>query len=750
MKHSNKILGAMLLATAALATSCVDDDKLGYAFEKPASIAGMEYLADYDALKTYVNRSEHPNFKLGVALAASDYNADGLVTRLANSNYDEMTAGNAMKYASCVKDDGKMDFGTVEAFVNNAKENGITIYGHTLAWHSQQNNNYLNGIIAAKEIEVDPDAKVDKIDYEKDWSTAPGYSFWAPDEVKANIKVNTVEGALQIDNAKAIDNWMVQYHVADGLPTVAGNTYKLKMTIKATGQGTMNWGVGGWGGRAEGSFGFDTEWKEFEKEFVATADGGFVLCQTGQFVGSIYIKNVQITHSESPVMEVFKDFITNGEMESGKSMANFTVAEAGKGQFTPTAVAGGPEGKNCIVIHGNANAANEWDTQFFITTPNKAWTAGEEYKISFYYKASENINSATQCHDGPGGYIHWQCLPSDPQFTTSWQKYEMKGTIPSAIPADREMHTIAFNLNIGKVDHPVNYYFADVHWGIMEKTNKIELTDEEKKDTLTWAMDQWITGMMKATNGYVTSWDVVNEPLAGDDLDGDGKYDLQSATRGTVSEKDAANNFYWQDYLGDVDYVRTAVKLARQRFAENGGEGELKLFINDYNLESDWDDNMKAKSLVKWIEEWEKDGTKIDGIGTQMHISYYANEATRNSKFQHIVKMFEILAASGKLVKISELDLGYVDADGNLLKTQDLTDEQHREMSEYYKNVIAAYFKYVPAAQQYGITNWCITDAPANSGWRAGEPVGLWDSNYNRKHCYAGFADGLAGKGTVE
>lgn len=750
MKHSNKILGAMLLATAALATSCVDDDKLGYAFEKPASIAGMEYLADYDALKTYVNRSEHPNFKLGVALAASDYNADGLVTRLANSNYDEMTAGNAMKYASCVKDDGKMDFGTVEAFVNNAKENGITIYGHTLAWHAQQNNNYLKGIIAAKEIEVDPDAKVDKIDYEKDWSTAPGYDFWAPDEVKANIKVNTVEGALQIDNAKAIDNWKVQYHVANGLPTVAGNTYKLKMTIKATGQGTMSWGVGGWSGQAQGSFGFDTEWKEFEKEFVAIADGGFVLCQTGQFVGSIYIKNVQITHSESPVMEVFKDFITNGEMESGKSMANFTVAEAGKGQFTPTAVAGGPEGKNCIVIHGNANAVNEWDTQFFITTPNKAWTAGEEYKISFYYKASENIGSATQCHGAPGGYIHWACLPANPNFTTKWQKYEMTGTIPSQVTDANPMHSIAFNLNIGKVDHAVDYYFADVHWGIMEKTNKIELTDEEKKDTLTWAMDQWITGMMKATNGYVTSWDVVNEPLAGDDLDGDGKYDLQSATRGTVSEKDAANNFYWQDYLGDVDYVRTAVKLARQRFAENGGEGELKLFINDYNLESDWDDNMKAKSLVKWIEEWEKDGTKIDGIGTQMHISYYANEATRNSKFQHIVKMFEILAASGKLVKISELDLGYVDADGNTLKTQDLTDEQHREMSEYYKNVIAAYFKYVPAAQQYGITNWCITDAPANSGWRPGEPVGLWDSNYNRKHCYAGYADGLAGKGTVE
>ena len=50
------------------------------------------------------------------------------------------------------------------------------------------------------------------------------------------------------------------------------------------------------------------------------------------------------------------------------------------------------------------------------------------------------------------------------------------------------------------------------------------------------------------------------------------------------------------------------------------------------------------------------------------------------------------------------------------------------------------------AAQQYGISQWCATDAPGDSGWRGGETVGLWDSNYNRKHTYAGFADGLAGK----
>ena len=36
-----------------------------------------------------------------------------------------------------------------------------------------------------------------------------------------------------------------------------------------------------------------------------------------------------------------------------------------------------------------------------------------------------------------------------------------------------------------------------------------------------------------------------------------------------------------------------------------------------------------------------------------------------------------------------------------------------------------------------------VTDSPANSGWRAGLPVGLWDLDYYRKHTYGGFAAGL-------
>ncbi len=53
------------------------------------------------------------------------------------------------------------------------------------------------------------------------------------------------------------------------------------------------------------------------------------------------------------------------------------------------------------------------------------------------------------------------------------------------------------------------------------------------------------------------------------------------------------------------------------------------------------------------------------------------------------------------------------------------------------------YFEIVPVSQQWGICQWCPTDSPSNSGWRADMPVGLWTLDYYRKHVYAGFAKGL-------
>jgi len=754
MKLKNINLGLGLMALLAL-SSCADDKFSEYRTDMTKNLKDYQYLNNYEPLKKYVEEMKaagkcNPNFKLGIALEAAEFNKQGLVYCLAGSNFNETVAGNAMKMASCVADDGRMNFDNVSEYVKNATDAGLSVYGHTLAWHEQQPNKYLNGLIADK---VNPGAEVEKTDYELDCSTLSSYDWHEFPSSSITTEWNR-DGAVVITNKKAIENHKLQYWLVNGIQLKTGTKYKITFLCKAEGESPakIHFKLGNWGGGDVKDFTIPVggDYKEVPFEVTPTMDSNGLFFQHGQFVGKIYWKSIKISHFEAPSEEIFTDCISNGEMKTGGDMSNFVVREAGKGDVAGTPIAGGPDGKNCVVVHANANAATEWDTQFFIYTPNKIWSAGDKYKITFYYKASEEIGADTQCHGEPGAYKHYACLNPNPSFTTQWQKYEATGTIPAEGDG---MKAIAFNLNKGKKDHAIDYYFADIHWGTVEKSNMKPLTPEEKKEILTPVLQNWIYGMMAATEGKVKAWDVVNESISGKDIDGDGYYDLQSATRGTVSPDDAKNKFYWQDYLGDLDYVRTAVAAARKGFADAGGKPEeLKLFINDYNLETAYDQNKKLESLKHWIEEWEKDGvTKIDGIGSQMHVSCCMDSVEQKKREDAYVNMLNLMVSTGRLVRISELDMGLevpnVDKNSKdpyiQVKTTDMTEEQHKAMRAYYEFIVKKYLEIVPKEQQWGICQWCATDSPANSGWRPGLPVGLWDLDYYRKHTYAGFAAGL-------
>ncbi|MBE6238951.1 MAG: endo-1,4-beta-xylanase [Bacteroidales bacterium] len=741
----------ILFLAAALTglASCAVDPLKEYEVEKPQSIAQYEYLNEYDVLKNYVNRSASPDFKLGAALAVSDFTAKTQVYALASSNFDEMTAGNAMKYASVVDDKGNMNFDNVRSFVTTAEEAGMTVYGHTLAWHAQQNNKYLNNLIADKEIEIDPDATNTVVDAEFDYTTMTGWWYWAGKPDAATVGI--VDGVFQSYNPEVIPNfWEFQYHVADGIQWAEGVSYKITMMIRASEATSFTLTAGTWGTQAAGSVEVGTEWQEVTvSRMPNVTGGGFVMFQSGNFAGTIEMKSLKVTHEEAMAVSWWTPIISNGDAE-GDDRTNFVSTHVGATNGPADIVDGaGVDGTRAFVVTSAGGGVNSWDTQFFLYTERKL-VEGDKVKLEFDYRADVANNSESQAHGTPGGYIHWDGGAAV-SFTTDWQHFSKTITINSTVSPDGNMQTFAWNLDVGAPSAPVNkYYFDNIQLSIEESGNTIPQTPEEKKDTLTWAMDNWIKGMMMATEGKVVAWDAVNEAISGADVDGDGKYDLQSAATST----DPANNFYWQDYLGNEDYVRIVVDKARKYFAEAGGDpSALKLFINDYNLESDWDDNKKLKSLIEWIKVWESDGkTKIDGIGTQMHVSYYEKPETQKSKEDHVVKMLELLADSGKLVKISELDMGYVDASGNAVATVNMTEDQHAAMANYYKFIVSKYLEIIPAAQQYGITQWCLTDASGEigTGWRGGEPVGLWDQSFNRKHTYAGFAAGLGGTPSAE
>lgn len=706
MKTNHKIW-LSLLAGASL-MGCADQTIDNFYVEKPASIAQYEYLNAYGNLKDYLSQRAgiNPDFKLGVGVSASDYNKFGQVYRITNANFHQITAGNAMKYASIVGDDGSMDFSTVTAFVDAASKAGVEVYGHTLCWHEQQNVKWLNSLIADKELDIDPNEKLEVEDAIHEFKNDAKFPFYV-----MGYEPQIVDGILTVPEYPG--EWY-QFFVMDGLSTVPGRTYKVTAKVKGSKAGSMNVQLGNWGATLEKQMEFSDDWAECSVTIDGvTTESSFVVFQPGTYDGKLEIEWVKLSHHESPAVEV----------ESEITFKTYT-----DGPFPFFAMGCEPP-----VINGCIHfvPTGDW-SQFFILPGGENSLTEGDYVLYLDITASKNAEGV------------------ELTMQNGWGDDAQKLSVPVPISAGDNVVRLKFSgVTGGNYDVILKPQTTDATLDVrsvkvckVEKLNKIPVTPEEKAEILTAEMERWIKGMMEATAGQVKAWDVVNEAISGGPWGQ--RYDLQHAATGSG---DQSNKFYWQDYLGD-NFVRIPVKFARKYFAENGGNPEeLKLFINDYNLESDWDDNQKLKSLIQWIEQWESDGeTKIDGIGSQMHIKCYMNPETQASNEQHVVKMLELMAATGKLVRITELDMGLCDENGNTVKTEDVTFEQHQAMAKFYKFVIDKYFEIVPLSQQYGICQWAQTDSPEGSGWRPGEPIGLWDLNYSRKPAYGGFADGLAGK----
>ena len=704
-------LGAMLLA------SCADHFDQNFETVRPGKEAQYGYLEQYDALKEYIK--DRPNFHLGIGTAVDEYNKKELVYALTNSNFNETVAGNAMKMSSCVADDGSMSFDNVSEYVKNATDAGLSVFGHTLAWHSQQPNKYLNRLIADKEL---PPAEDN-----------PGLIISSGDP-----KANTWDYEIYYD----LDE-----------PLKAGKTYEISLNVRGTNPGTIDFWPGKKDGSATqygaGSFTVAESAVDNSFPFTPNADIDRMRFCFGKIGGTLYFDNfvlkekgsdhniaVNSTFDEDDISHWTKVPWVDISYKIGNVAGAAAVDienEVHKQTYTDGSFPFFAMGCEPPVVNGAIHfvPTGDW-SQFFVMPGGENHLSEGNYVVYLDMTSSKDASGVELTMQNGWGGSAQAITVSVP---VSAGRQTVKLPMPNIVGGDYDII-----LKPQTADATLDVHSVKVCQ--VKKSNTKPLTDEEKKEILTPVLQNWIYGMMEATEGKVKAWDVVNEAISG--KDGSEFYPLQSATRGTVSADDAKNNFYWQDYLGDIDYVRTAVAAARKGFADAGGNPEeLKLFINDYNLETAYDQNKKLKSLIHWIEEWEKDGTKIDGIGSQMHVTCSMDPAKQKENEEAYVNMLNLMVGSHKLVRISELDMGLEDKNGNLVNTTDMTEEQHKAMRAYYEFIVKKYLEIVPEAQQWGICQWCATDSPANSGWRAGLPVGLWDLDYYRKHTYGGFAAGL-------
>lgn len=360
--------------------------------------------------------------------------------------------------------------------------------------------------------------------------------------------------------------------------------------------------------------------------------------------------------------------------------------------FTDDGTGANGEGRALKIVNSEVRT-NDWESQFFITFGPHV-EAGDQFRFRMDVKAEQSVTFPTQAHNEPTQYLHWDFF-GQINATTEWTEHYMQITVSED---QAGAGTIAFNLGA----NATTYYFDNMevwYYNTEGGIEFVEKSDEEKEQILSDELETYVSSVVGNTS-YINGWNVIHGAIESGSEDG---YQLKNDS-----------DFNWHQYLGD-DYGVQAFQTAREN-----ADADDKLFISDYGLEN----LNKTRGLINYVEFIENNGATVDGIGAHLDISI-------NSSEQDITEMLELLSDTGKMIKISGLNvsLGGISA-GNA------PDEVFQAQADKYRFVVEQYLSIVPDDQQYGITVWNPVDSNGNAG-------GLWTSDYSRKRAYAGFATGL-------
>lgn len=255
-------------------------------------------------------------------------------------------------------------------------------------------------------------------------------------------------------------------------------------------------------------------------------------------------------------------------------------------------------------------------------------------------------------------------------------------------------------------------------------------TAQERTDTINYALNTWCDGLMKINNGRIKSFDLIDEAIDTKAVLDNGMFDLKHST----------DKIFWQDILGSENYAPVVSKVASEKFtAHEGNSSDLKFFISEIGLE----DQKTFESLKYWIGIWDANGAKIDGINAKLNLTYSEDEATLAANKAVFEKLLGNLASTGKLIRLSNFDIKYQDAEGTYVTADKITADQRQKLADFYKYAINRYMTDIPKDKQAGICKSNLSDTT--------DPVGLWSidsksKDWVRTATYKAFCDALSGQ----
>ena len=255
-------------------------------------------------------------------------------------------------------------------------------------------------------------------------------------------------------------------------------------------------------------------------------------------------------------------------------------------------------------------------------------------------------------------------------------------------------------------------------------------TEQELTDTINYALKAWCDGLMKINAGRIKSFDLIDEPIDSKAVLENGMFDLKHSTE----------KIFWQDILGSENYAPEVSRLAKDAFEKHEGDASLlKFFISETGLE----DPKKMESLNYWISIWDANGAKIDGINAKLNLTYSEDAATQAATKNVLENLLTSLAKTGKLIRLSNFDIKYKDAEGAAVAAKDITTAQRQQLADFYAYVIKRYIELIPGDKQAGICKANMADTS--------DPVGLWavdtkSKDWVRTATYEAFCKALSGQ----
>lgn len=724
MKHLYKIgIFATVLTTLY---SCAESGLLDYNVEKPESIALQEELNTYDVLNKYVDYTLNPNFILGASLDLSTYTQKGLMYRLVNSNFNQLTFDKGMQHGDIVQTNGNLLMTNLNNALGLVKESGLTVFGSSLVWNKNQNSTYLNSLLGPLTAVIKPyNNFLNKVSLGSNslsgWTinSSTGASAAVVDGKGLNggKAIRLISG---LTSSAATDIQLI----TPNIPIVQGHQYEVIMYVRSEVAGEARISFSGlenntpnldWSGTGVATPTFSTSfiWKQLKfiiKDFTSNT--------INLHLDFGYKPNVTY-YIDTPTFYV-RDMADSGDSGGGNNTIVtgnklFFEAECGNivsgGKFKIyTNDTNASEGKY-IMVQPAANLTNT-----SLITPSDCVTYDFNVNSSGSFRLWARLGALA--NTGTDDSFHFR-IDNGPWLTWNAQMNQLGLKWYSIMssnlePGSTHKITVAYREDGGKLDKLYLTNAGDTPsennslgvagncGGVVIVANK---SAEEKSFIVNAELEKWISGVVSNSKEVVKAWNVLNEPM--DDVN-----PTQVKSGAGVSD---ATQFFWQDYLGGKDYGLKAFKIAK----ENANPTDL-LFISDYGLEKNLN---KCNGLIQYVQYLESNGAHVDGIATKLNLNLSSDK-------DKIFTMFELLAATGKKIAITDL---YVN-----VMNKTATPEMLQLQSEMYRYVVESYAQIVPVSQRYGITLKGIQDTSTDA-------QGLWDSTLSiyRKPAYAGFAEGL-------